>query len=161
MPSKLLSTRSQPRVPQLPNSQHKPNPTSKPNLPLSTCAIPSCFVVDTIFPSHIVNNCALFTTHAPSNRVYWTAFENDITIAGTGNNKICVQAGARKTITFTVRDCWHIPSSSHNFLSCLTVTSPTRRHQVMLTARTPRLFFSHKDCLATPNLPKCVPFMPE
>ena len=161
MPSKSSSTRSQPRVPRPPNSRRKPNPASKPNPPLPARATPSYFVLDTTFPTHIVNDRSLFTTYTPSNRVYRTTFGNDITIAGTGNVEICVQAGARKMITFTVRDCWHIPCSSQNFLSCLTVTSPTRRHQVMLAARTPRLLFPHQDRLATPNLPKYVPFTRE
>ena len=154
MPSKS----SQPRVPRPPNSRRKPNPTSKPK----SHATPSYFVLDTIFPSHIVNDRSLFTSYTPSNRIYRTAFGTDITIEGTGNVEVCVQAGG-KSIIFTVHDCWHIPSSPHHFLSCLTVTSPTPngRHQIMLAGRTPRILFPHKDRLITPNLPKYVPIARE
>ena len=152
--------RKRPSTNQSSTTHCKSNPTPKPN-PLPARVTPPYFVLDTILPSHIVNDRSLFTTYTASNHVYRTSFGNDIKIAGTGDVEICVQAGAGKTITFTVRDCWHIPSSSQNFLSCLTVTSPARRHQVMLAARTPRLLFPHKDRLATPNLPKYVPFTRE
>jgi hypothetical protein len=118
------------------------------------------FVVDTVLPSHVVNDRSLFTTYAPSKRVHRTAFGTEITIEGTGNVEVRVLAGG-KTILFTIHDCWHVPSSPHHFLSSLTVTTPSRGHHIMLAGRTPRLLFSQQRRLAKPNLPKYVPFARE
>ena len=118
---------------------------------------PQYFVIDTVLPSHVVNDRSLFVTYSPSKRVHRTAFGTEITIEGTGNVEVRVLASG-KPILFTIHDCWHVPSSPHHFLSSLTVTSPSRGHHIILVGRTPRLLFSQQRRLAKPNLPKYVPF---
>ena len=49
-------------------------------------------VVVATLPSHIVNDCSLFTTYAPGRRVHRTAFGYDIIVEGTGDVHIRVFA---------------------------------------------------------------------
>ena len=86
--------------------------------------------------------------------IAFSALGHDIIIEGTGDAEIRVFA-AGQYICFRMRNCWHVPSSSHHFLSCTTTTSSG--HQVMITARTPRILFSNSRRLAEPRLPKYVP----
>lgn len=150
MPQKLSRRRKD-------NSAPKPK---GPKPPSTACRTSQYFIIDTLLPSHVVNDRSLFTTYMPSNRVYRTAFGTNITIRGTGNVEVRVVAGG-KSIIFTIHDCWHVPSSPHHFLSSLSVTSPSRGNQVMLAGRTPRLLFQQKQRLAKPDLPKYVPFARE
>jgi hypothetical protein len=115
----------------------------------------SYFVVDTTLPSHIVTNRSLFTTYAAGRKVYCTALGHDIIIEGTGDVLIRVFV-AGQYICFHMRNCWHVPSSAHHFLSCVTVTS--LGHQVMIAGRSPRMIYSHQRRLVAPNLPKYLPF---
>jgi hypothetical protein len=144
--------------PVAPSSHRKANSALRPKpLPKILRSTPQYFIIDTVLPSHVVNDRSLFTTYAPSNRVHRTAFGTEFMIEGTGNVEVRVSAGGKRII-FTIHDCWHVPSSPHHFLSGLSVTSPSRGHHVMLSSRTPRLLFPQKHRLAEPNLPKYVPF---
>ena len=95
-------------------------------------------VIDTTFPSHIINDCSLFTTYMPGQKVHCTVFGYDIIIEGTGDAHIWVCAGGQY-IYFHMWNCWHVPTLSHHFLSCATITSSG--YQVMITAWTPRILF--------------------
>ena len=136
----------------------KLQPKSKPQP--TTCTTPQYFIIDTVLPSHVVNDCSIFTTYTPSKRVHRTAFGTEITIEGIGNIEVRVLAG-RKSIIFTIHNCWHVLSLPHHFLSSLSVTSPSHGNHVMLSGRTPRLLFPQKDRLTKPNLPKYTPFTRE
>ncbi|KDR80449.1 hypothetical protein GALMADRAFT_136933 [Galerina marginata CBS 339.88] len=151
MPSKRSSTKSSTTKPE-PSSRRKPKTTS----PLTGTArtSPCHLVVDLSLPSHIINDRSLFTTYTPSRQVHRTVFGNKITIEGVGDAHIRVFA-AGKFILLRMRNCWHVPSSPHHFLSCPTITSTGC--QVVIASRTPRVLFSHKRCLAEPNLPKYLP----
>jgi hypothetical protein len=112
-------------------------------------------VVDTTLPSHIVTDRSLFTTYTAGRRVYHTTFGHNIIIEGTGDVLIRVLV-AGQYISFRMRNCWHVPSSAHHFLSCASVTA--RGHQVMIAGRSPRMIYSHKCRLVEPKLPKYIPF---
>jgi len=114
----------------------------------------SYVVIDATLPSHTINDRSLFTTYTPLRRVHRSAFGNNITIEGVGDAYIRVFAAGR-FILLCMRNCWHVPSSPHHFLSCPAITSIGC--QVMIASRTPRLLFSHKRRLSKPNLPKYVP----
>lgn len=112
-------------------------------------------VLDLSLPSHIISDRSLFTTYTSSRKLHKTVFGNDIIIEGYGDVHIRTFAGT-KSILFRLRDCWHVPSSPHHFLSCKRVIS--QGMQIMLAGRTPRMIYSHKDRLAEPQSPKYVPF---
>jgi hypothetical protein len=137
-----------------PSSHRKTNSPPKKNskLPFSN---PNHLVLDLSLPSHIVNDRSLFTTYTSSRKLHRTVFGNDIIIEGYGDVHIRTFAG-KISILFRLRDCWHVPSSPHHFLSCKRVISQGK--QVMLAGRTPRMIYSHKDRQAEPHLPKYVPF---
>ena len=116
---------------------------------------PHFLVLDLSLPSHIISDRSLFTTYTSSRKLHRTIFGNDIIIEGYGDVHIHTFAGT-KLILFHLRDCWHVPLSPHHFLSCTRVISQGK--QVMLTGRTPRMIYSHKDRLVKPQLPKYVPF---
>ena len=120
-----------------------------------TSTSPHHLVLDLSLPSHIVNDRSLFTTYTSSRKLHRTIFGNDIIIEGYGDVHVRTFAGT-KSILFRLRDCWHVPSSPHHFLSCKRVISQGK--QVMLAGRIPRMIHSHKDRLAEPQLPKYVPF---
>lgn len=111
-------------------------------------------VIDTTFPSHIINDRSLFTTYIPGRKVHYTVFGYDIIIEGTGDAHIWVCAGGQY-IYFHMWNCWHVPTLSHHFLSCATITSSG--YQVMITAWTPRILFPNNCHLAEWRLPKYVP----
>jgi hypothetical protein len=111
----------------------------------------SYLVVDTTLPSHIIPDRSLFTTYTAGRQVYRTAFGHDIIMEGIGDVHIQVFA-AGQYICFCMRNCWHVPSSAHHFLSCATVTS--LGHQVMIAGHSPRMIYSHNRRLVEPNLPK-------
>ena len=111
-------------------------------------------VIDATLPSHVINDRSLFTTYTPGRKVHRTAFGHDINIEGTGDAQIRVLA-AGQYISFHMRNCWHVPSSPHHFLSCITITSTG--HQIMITARTPRILFPNNRRLAELRLPKYIP----
>jgi hypothetical protein len=112
-------------------------------------------VIDTTLPSHIVTDRSLFTMYTAGRKVYRTTFGHDIVIEGTGDVHIRVFA-AGQYICFRLRNCWHVPSSAHHFLSCAIVTS--LGYQVMIAGRSPRMISSHKRRLVEPKLPKYIPF---
>jgi len=114
----------------------------------------SYVVIDATLPSHIINDHSLFTSYTPGRKVHRTAFGHDIIIEGISDAHIRVFA-AGQFILFRMRNCWHVPSSPHHFLSCATITSTG--HQVMIASRTPRILFPNKHRLAEPKLPKYVP----
>ena len=116
---------------------------------------PHHLVLDLLLPSHVISDRSLFTTYTSSRKLHRTVFGNDITIEGYGDVHVRTFAGTT-SILFRLRDCWHVPSSSHHFLSCTRVISQGK--QVMLAGRTPRMIYSHRDRLAEPRLPKYVPF---
>ena len=88
-------------------------------------------------------------------QVYRTAFGHDIIMEGIGDVHIRVFA-AGQYICFCMRNCWHVPSSAHHFLSCATVTS--LGHQVIIAGHSPQMIYSHNRRLVEPNLPKYIPF---
>ena len=139
-----------------PGSSSRRKANSIPKVKPLTASRPtqSYVVIDATLPSHIINDRSLFTTYTPSRRVHRTAFGNNITIEGVGDAHFRVFA-AGKFILFCMRNCWHVPSSLHHFLSCPAITSIGC--QVMFASRTPRLLFSHKRRLSEPDLPKYVP----
>ena len=55
-----------------------------------------------------------------------------------------------------MRNCWHVSTSPHHFLSCSTAVS--LGHQVVIAGKSPRMVFSHKRRLVEPHLPKYIPF---
>jgi hypothetical protein len=114
----------------------------------------SYVVVDVTLPSHIINDRSLFTTYMPKRQVHRNAFGNNVTIEGTGNVQIRVFA-AGKSIVLRMKNCWHVPSSPHHFLSCIATTSIGC--QVMIASRAPRILFPHKSRLSNPSLPKYIP----
>ncbi|KDR70588.1 hypothetical protein GALMADRAFT_229963 [Galerina marginata CBS 339.88] len=158
MPSKRSSTKSLATKPEpkVPSSRRKLKTTS---LSTGTARTAPChLVVDLSLPSHVVNDRSLFTTYTPSRKLHQTPFGNDIVIEGRGDVHVRAFAGG-KSILFHLRDCWHVPSSPHHFLSCISIVSQGK--QVMLADRTPRMIYSHKDRLTNPELPKYVPFTRE
>ena len=136
------------------SSRRKANSIPKAKPLVASRPAQSYLVVDATLPSHIINNCSLFTTYMPGRKVHRTAFGHDIIIEGTRDAHIWVFA-AGQYICFRMRNCWHVPSLPHNFLSWTTITSSG--HQVMITARTPRIPFPNNRRLAEPRLPKYVP----
>ena len=149
MPSKRTKSKAS-RTSEL--SRHKAN--SIPKADPAFRPSQSYVVIDTTLPSHVINDHSLFTTYTPGHNIYRTALGHDIIIEGTGDVEVRVFA-AGQYICFRMRNCWHVPSSSHHFLSCTTTTSSG--HQVMITARTPRILFPNSRRLAEPRLPKYVP----
>ena len=149
MPSKSTKLTSSASSRRKVNSVPKATP-----LPASRSAQPY-LVVDTTLPSHIITDRSLFTTYTAGRRVYRTTFGHNIIIEGTGDVDIRVFV-AGQYICFCMRDCWHVPSSAHHFLSCAIVTS--RGHQVLIAGRSPRMIYSHKCRLVEPKLPKYIPF---
>ena len=152
MPSKSTKSHSsgsscRRKVNSPPNLKAKPLAVSHPAQPY--------LVIDTTLPSHIVTDRFLFTTYTAGRRVYRTAFGHNIIIEGIGDVDIRVFVSGQ-CICFCMRNCWHVPSSAHHFLSCATVTS--HGHQVMLAGRSPRMIYSHKCRLVNPQLPKYIPF---
>jgi hypothetical protein len=147
MPSK--SRKSQPPAPH--SSRRKPklrsSPTPAPYL-----------VVDTTLPSSIFSERSLFVTYSPQSRIFRTAFGNDIVIEGTGEVHVRVFASGQP-ITLRLKECWHVPSSPHHFLS--TLSSTLRGNQFIIASRTPRLLFNSKFRITEPNSPKYVPFTRE
>ena len=136
-------------------SKSNSNSKAKP-LPASCSALSQLYmVVDATLPSHIIHNRSLFATYMPGCKVHRTAFGHNIIIEGTRDAHIQVFV-AGKYICFQLRNCWHVPSSPHHFLSCSTVVSIG--HQVMIAGRSPRLIYSHKHHLEEPNLPKYMLF---
>ena len=135
-----------------PSSHRKSNslPKSKPSF-----SDVHYLVVDTILPSHVFHDRSLFTTYAPLRKLHRTLFGTEIIIEGIGDVHVCVFAGG-KSILFRFRDCWHVPSSPHHFLSASRVIS--LGHQIMIAGRSPRMIFSHKRRLVIPDLPKYMPF---
>lgn len=131
------------------SSRHKGKSVLRPKPPFTTRMTPQYFIIDTVLPSHVVNDRSLFTTYVPSNRVHQMAFGTEIMIEGIGNVEVHVSAGG-KFITFTIHNCWHVPFSPHHFLSSLSVTSPSCGHHVMLAGHTPRLLFLQKHRIADP-----------
>ena len=154
MPSKSSRTRKSAEQHILPSSHHKVESIPK-AMPLAAShPCQSYVVVDTTLPSHVINDHSLFTTYTPGRKVHRTALGHEIIIEGTGDAEIRVFA-AGQYICFRMRNCWHVPSSSHHFLSCTITTSSG--YQVMITARTPRILFPNSRRLAEPRLPKYVP----
>ncbi|KDR64911.1 hypothetical protein GALMADRAFT_149172 [Galerina marginata CBS 339.88] len=157
MPSKRSSTKSSSAAnlqPKASSSRRK----SKTSSPPTARTAPHYLVVDLSLPSHIINDRSLFASYTPSRKLHRTVFGTDVIIEGYGDVLIRAFAGG-KSILFRLRDCWHVPSSPHHFLSCTSVVSQGK--QVMLAGRTPRMIYSHKDRLAMPELPKYVPFAQE
>jgi hypothetical protein len=154
MPSKS-STKSRPNLPSSQRKSHKINPVSRTRLLPKSATTPHYLVVDTFFPSHIFNDRSLFTTYIPSRKVHRTPFGAEITIEGVGDVQVRVIVKG-VSILFRFRNCWHVPSSHHHFLSCL--ASISLGNQVMIAGRTPRMIFPHKDRLLEPTLPKYMPF---
>ena len=136
------------------SSHHKANSIPKANPLAASRPAQSYVVIDATLPSHIINNHSLFTTYIPGRKIHRTAFGHNIMIEGTGDVHIRVLA-AGQYICFRMRNCWHVPSSPHHFLSCAVVASSG--YQVMIAARTPRMLFPNHRRLAEPRLPKYVP----
>ena len=143
-------------IPSSLSSSHRSH--RQPNFPLKgkpPFSNPHFLVIDSTLPSHIFNDRSLFTTYTPGRRVHRTAFGHDTIIEGTGEVNIRVFV-AGQYFCFHMRNCWHIPSSLHHFLSCSTVIS--LGHQVMIAGRSPRLIYSPKRRLVDPTMPKYIPF---
>jgi hypothetical protein len=158
MPSKRSSTNSSSGIkPQVSLKARSSCRNGKTTVPQAgkACTSPHHLVLDLSLPSHIISDRSLFTTYTSSRKLHRTVFGNDIIIEGYGDVRIRTFAGT-KSILFRLRDCWHVPSSPHHFLSCTRLISQGK--QVMLAGRTPRMIYSHKDRLADPQLPKYVPF---
>jgi hypothetical protein len=134
--------------------RRKANSIPKPLPVTASHSAQSYMVIDATLPSHIINDRSLFTTYTPGRKVHRTAFGHDIIIEGTGDAHIRVLV-AGQYICFRMRNCWHVPSSPHHFLSCATVTSTG--HQVMIATGTPRILFPSNRRVAEPRLPKYVP----
>ena len=149
MPSKSAKPKSS-----APSSGRKAHSIPKVKPPAASRPAQLYVVVDATLPSHIINDRSLFTSYTPGRKVHRTAFGHDIIIEGIGDAHIRVFA-AGQFILFRMRNCWHVPSSPHHFLSCATITSTG--HQVMIASRTPRILFPNKHRLAEPKLPKYVP----
>ena len=133
------------------SSCHKANSIPKAKPLTASCPAQSYVVIDATLPSHIINDCLLFMLYMPGCKVHCTAFGHDIIIEGIGDAVFT----ASQFILFYMRNCWHVPSSPHYFLSYATITSTG--HQVMITSWTPRILFPNKHCLAELKLPKYVP----
>ena len=149
MPSKSVKSKASGS-----SSHNKANSIPKANPLEASRPAQSYVVIDATLPSHIINNHSLFTTYIPGRKIHRTAFGHNITIEGTGDVHIRVLA-AGQYICFRMRNCWHVLSSPHHFLSCAAVASSG--YQVMIAARTPRMLFPNYHRLAEPRLPKYVP----
>ena len=84
--------------------------------------ISSIMVIDSIFPNHIFNDRTLFTTYTRDPRTYTTPVGKKIKIKGTGTVVIHLTAGGWSR-EITLYKCWHVPTSSNNFYSCIYSTS--------------------------------------
>ena len=133
------------------SSHHKPG--SKPKLKLSPTPTPY-LVIDTTLPSNIFSECLLFVTYSPQNKIYYTAFGNEIVIEGTGEVHVHIFTSGQP-IFLQMTNCWHIPSSPHHFI--LTLSSCLHGNQFMIALWTPRMLFSHKYHLSELNSLKYVP----
>ena len=133
------------------SSNRKANPIPKAKLPKP----PHYLVVDTTLPSHIFSDRSLFTTYVPLRRLHRTVFGTDIIVEGIGDVEVRIVVSG-KSILFRLRDSWHVPSSSHHFLSASRTIS--LGNQIMVAGRSPRLIFSHTKRLVEPNFPKYMPF---
>jgi hypothetical protein len=151
MPSKSRKLR-----PPAPHSSRR-KPGSKPKLKLSPTPAPY-LVIDTTLPSNIFSERSLFVTYSPQNKIYRTAFGNEIVIEGTGEVHVHIFASGQP-IFLRMTNCWHVPSSPHHFIS--TLSGCLRGNQFMIASRTPRMLFSHKYRLSEPNSPKYVPLTRE
>ena len=147
MPSKSMNSKASGS-----SSHCKANSLSKPKLLMPEHYL----VVDSTLPSHVFSNRSLFTTYVPSRQLYQTVFDTDIVIEGVGDIHIRVVVSG-KSILFRFCDSWHVPSSHHQFLSCLKVIS--LGNQIMIAGHSPWMIFSHQKCLVDPNLMKYVPFI--
>ena len=149
MPLKSMQSRAS-------RSSSRCRPNSFPKMkPLSEN--PHYLVIDTTLPSHIFNDCSLFTTYVPLHRLHRTVFGTDIVIEGIGNVHVhVVMPMSGKSIFFRFHDSWHVPSSPHHFLSASSVIS--LGNQIMIKGRSPQMIFSHQKCLVNPNLSKYMPF---
>ena len=133
------------------SSNCKANPIPKARLPKH----PHYLVVDTTLPSHIFSNRSLFTTYVPLHRLHRTVFDTDIIIEGIGDIEVRIVVSG-KSILFRLRDSWHVPSSSHHFLSALHTIS--LGNQIMIAGCSPQLIFSHSKCLVELTFPKYMLF---
>jgi len=137
------------------SSRHKPS--SKPKLKSSPTPAPY-LVIDTTLPSNIFSERLLFVTYSPQNKIYHTAFGNEIVIEGTGEVHIHIFASGQPILLW-MTNCWHVPSSPHHFIS--TLSGCLHGNQFMIALWTPRMLFSYKYCLLEPNSPKYVPLTHE
>ena len=131
----------------------KPPKTKPPRVPHHPHS--SYLVVDTTLPSHVFSDCSLFTTYVPLRRLHHTVFGTDIVVEGIGDVEVRIIVNGT-SILFRLRDSWHVPSSSHHFLSASRAIS--LGNQIMIAGRSPRLIFSHNKHLVQPDLPKYMPF---
>ena len=131
----------------------KPPKTKPPRVPHHPYS--SYLVVDTTLPSHVFSDHSLFTTYVPLHCLHHTVFGTDIVVEGIGDVEVRIIVNG-KSILFRLRDSWHVPSSSHHFLSASRAIS--LGNQIMIAGRSSQLIFSHNKRLVQPDLPKYMPF---
>ena len=141
MPSKARNSR-----PLTSHSGRRKSPNSKPALYFVT------------LPTSVISERSMFATYSPGKKTHRTAFSNEFVIEGTGEVHIRVFASG-KSITLSIKDCWHVPNSPHNLLS--TLSGCLRGNQYIIASRTPRMIFPHKSRILQPNSPKYLPFTRE
>ena len=107
----------------------------------------SYLVVDTTLPSHVFSNRSLFTTYVPMRRLHRMVFGTDIIVEGIGDVEVRIVVSG-KSILFRLRDSWHVPSSSHHFLSASCAIS--LGNQIMIAGHSPQLnFFTQQASCST------------